>query len=137
MRRYLTLSEAQVALNRGKQIEQFLGGYLADGDPAIRYAVVRSDDEKIIATIYERFETPHPDFYDVGEFRDVDPDTDPEDFYFDSLEEAILFLKEKCSASANRFVNQGLVDEEYRDYRKTKNSQRSFDSAETSSACSG
>ena len=122
MRRYLTLSETRLALDRGKQIEQFLGGYLADGDPAIRYGVIRSDDERIVATIYECLEPSHPDFYDVGEFRNVEPDTDPEDFYFDSLEEAILFLKEKCGVSADRFVNQGLVDEEYKNYRKAKNS---------------
>jgi len=122
MRRYLTLSEAQLALNRGKKIEQFLGGYLADGEPAIRYAIIRQDDERIVANIYEKFETPHPNFYDVGEFRDVEPDTDAEDFYFDSLEEAISFLKERCGALTDRFVNPGLVDEECRDYRKAKNS---------------
>jgi len=122
VRRYLRFSEAQFALNRGKQIEQFLGGYLADGEPAIRYAVVRPDDERIVATVYECFETPHPDFYDVEEFRNVEPDSDPEDFYFDSLEEAVSFLTYRNGASADKFVNEGLVDEEYRDYRKAKNS---------------
>jgi len=122
MRRYLTLSEAQLALDRGKQIEQFLGGHLVDGDPAIRYAVIRPDDNRIAATIYECFESPHPDFYDVGEFRGVYPDTDPEDLYFDSLEETVSFLKERNGVSTDRFVNQGLVCEEYRDYRKAKNS---------------
>jgi hypothetical protein len=122
MRRYLTLSEAKSALNRGKQIEQFLGGYLADGEAAIRYAVIRQEDERIVATIYECLEPPHPDFYDVVEFRDVEPDTDAEDFYFDTLEEAISFLKYRSGASADRYVNQGLVCEEYRDYRKAKNS---------------
>jgi hypothetical protein len=120
MRRYLTFSEAQSALNRGKQIEQFLGGYLAYGDPAIRYAVVRQKDERVIATVYERFETPHPNFYDVGEFENVEPDSDPEDFYFNSLEEAIAFLKYRNGASGDTFVNQGLVDEEYKDYKLSK-----------------
>jgi hypothetical protein len=30
MRRHLTLSEAQSVLNRGKQIEQFLGGLVCE-----------------------------------------------------------------------------------------------------------
>jgi hypothetical protein len=120
MRRYLTVPEAQSALNRGKQIEQFLGGYLADGDPAIRYAVVRQEDKKVIATVYECYETPHSNSYDVGEFRSVEPDSDPEDFYFNSLEEAISFLKYRNGASEDTFVNQGLVDEEYKDYKLSK-----------------
>ena len=95
---------------------------MAGGDPAIRYAVIRSDDERIVATIYECFEPTSPDFYDVVEFQDIDPDTDPEDFYFDSLEVAISFLEYRNGASAAKFVNQGIVCEEYRDYRKAKNS---------------
>jgi hypothetical protein len=122
MGRYLTMSDAQSALNRGKQIEQFLGGYSAGGDPAIQYVVFRIEDEKTVVTIYECFETSHANFYDVGEFQTVDPDNDPEDHYFNSLEEAVSFLEERHGGVIDRFVNQGLVDEEYKDYRKAKNS---------------
>ena len=118
MRRFLTLSEAESALNRGKQIEQFLGGYLAYGDPAIRYAVIRIDKDKFTATVYERFEPSQAGFYDVGEFASVLPDDDPEDHVFDSLDQAISFLMSEYGASQEKFLNQGVVDAEYRDYRE-------------------
>ena len=120
VRRYLTLSEAKLALDRGKQIEQFLGGYLAGGEPAIRYAVIRPDGDRIVANVFECLETPHPSFYDVVEFQNVEPDTDPEDFYFDSLVEAIDFLEYRNGATKDRFVNQGMICEEYKDYRLAK-----------------
>jgi len=120
MRRYLTLSEAKLALNRGKNIEQFLGGYLVGTTLAIRYVVIRSDGERLIANVFECFEPEHSGFYDVGEFQNVEPDIDPEDFAFDSLEEAISFLKFRNGIDANKFVNQGLVCEEYKDYQLAK-----------------
>jgi hypothetical protein len=121
MRHYLTLPEVEVALNRGKQIEQFLGGYLAHGDPAIRYAIIRREDEKIVVTVYESLEPLHPNFYDVVEFSNVEPDTDPEDQYFDTLEDAISFLIYDRGAAVDKFVNQGMVCDEYKDYRHDKN----------------
>jgi hypothetical protein len=122
MRRYLTRSECEAALNRGRQIEQFLGGYLEGCDPAIRYAVVRRENERLVATVYEHYEPSDANFFDVGEFRSVQPDSDPEDHYFDSLDEAISFLTYDRGASPDKFVNQGMVDEEYKDYAKAKNS---------------
>jgi hypothetical protein len=93
---------------------------MEDGEPAIRYAVIRRKDERIILAIYASFETPHENFYDVGEFRSVLPDDDPEEIYFGTPEEAISFLVSRKGGSAERFVNQGLIDEEYKDYRIAK-----------------
>jgi hypothetical protein len=120
VRRYLTPSEAKLALDRGKQIEQFLGGYLAEGEPAIRYVVVRSDGERIVGTVYECLEPLNDNFYDVVEFHNVEPDTDPEDFCFDTLEEAFSFLKYRNGVTENGFVNQGMICEEYKDFRLAK-----------------
>ncbi len=94
---------------------------MAHGDPAIRYAIIRREDEKIVVTVYESLEPLHPNFYDVVEFSNVEPDTDPEDQYFDTLEDAISFLIYDRGAAVDKFVNQGMVCDEYKDYRHDKN----------------
>jgi len=99
--------------------------------------VIRSKGERIVLAVYESFEPPHENFYDGGEFRSLLPDDDPEDIYFGTPEGAISCLVSRNGGSAERFVNQGSVDEEDKDDRTTKNGQRSIDSAGTSPACSG
>jgi hypothetical protein len=120
VRRYLTISEAKSALARGKQIEQFLGSFYDGQDRAIRHAVIRPEGDRIIANVYECYEPTRADFFNVGEFQNVDPDENTEDFIFGSFEEAVSFLEYRNGLSSERFVNQGLVEEEYKDFRRVR-----------------
>lgn len=73
------------------------------------------------------FDDGSPSFFDVGEFQDVDDDAEdawdpfsgppPDDGlrYFDSPESALEWARSECDASDERWVNQGLIDDEYRD----------------------
>lgn len=71
-----------------------------------------------------RFDDGSPGFFDVGEFEDVDEDTrdpfsgpPPDDDLrsFDSPEAALEWARSEGDASDERWVNQGVIDAEYRD----------------------
>jgi hypothetical protein len=129
MRRHLSLSEVAAALGRGKQVEQFLGGFHRDDDWIIQYLVIRPEKGAFVVTRYECL--------DEGDFVGTNivfftsalhPDEDPEDFSFSSLDEAVAFAQERFGANLNKFVNQDVCQEEYRDYflsRSVSHSQKS------------
>ena len=73
------------------------------------------------------FDDGSPSFFDVGEFQVVDDDAEdtsdpfsgprPDDGLrsFDSPQTALEWARAECNASDERWVNQGVIDAEYRD----------------------
>lgn len=119
MQRYLRLSEAKLTLDKGQQIEQLLSPYRAGDEQAIRYATIRRDKDKIVATVFEVIQPIQASLTDVSRFMSV-KSTPPDEFYFDTLEEACFFLEYRNGASWGKFMHQGMLSEEYRDFRAGK-----------------
>ncbi len=121
MRRHLTLSEAEEALGRGKQVEQFLGGFRRDDDWIIRYLVIRPEKGTFVVTRYECLDEGGFVGTNIVFFTSaLHPDEDPEDFAFSSFDEAVAFAQKRFRAKTDKFVNQGVGEEEYKDYFLSK-----------------
>lgn len=127
VRRHLTLSEVKAALRRGSEVEQLIRfGEPVDGRAALTY-VWLSGGSPVTGRLEHCFDDGSPSFFDVGEFQDVDDDAeDPWDPFssappddgvrsFDCPEAALEWARSECEASDERWVNQGVIDAEYRD----------------------
>jgi hypothetical protein len=71
-RRYLTFSEAQFALRRGRSVEVFLGECGEPGTEAIRYIVIDQEDDQIVARRYDHAIPPGSETYHIYSFGSLD-----------------------------------------------------------------
>lgn len=121
MSRYLIPAFIQSALHRGQAVEQFLGGFVHDGDPAIRWIAIAPRDGEIVLSLHETYDEGGEDFTDVYAFASIgDPDEAYEpaaEHRFATIDEALAAAVERYGADLARFVNAGLVEDEYGDYR--------------------
>jgi len=116
--RYLTEYNIRSALNRGKFVEQFLGGNSTGEYPTIRRLVLSLRREQFRLTYYETYDGGSDTLHDVYVFSPVAPDEAPPEHTFDTLEEALAHANSVYSASHERWVNQSVVQDEYADYRR-------------------
>lgn len=126
MRRHLLPAEARAVLDRGATVEQFLGFRTAiDGRPTLAY-VWLVGGSPLRGRVEHVFDEGDPDHLDLASFEEVvDPvhDWDPAsgqspdegDRAFESAEEALKWATLECGASDGRWVNAGMVQDEYRD----------------------
>lgn len=121
-RRHLTLSEATSALRRGRQVEQYLGvDNGPDGRPVVRWVAVGEAHRVFRLTLHEVEDVGSDDFLDVSEFPPIAEDEEVgEGQVIGTSEEAdaALHLAESLGAAPDRWVNQGVVQDEYRDGRR-------------------
>ncbi len=113
--RYLTDSYINSAINRGKSIEQFLGG---DGE-IIKWISIRKNTSKFILSFFEVYDEGDIDYVDIYTFSPVDEDNeDGIEIEFNSLQESIECSLNNYDAQSDKFVNQFVVQDEYEDYKK-------------------
>jgi hypothetical protein len=115
--RHLPPRDALQALNAGRPIEQLLDDRLDEGDRIIRF--VRIDKEatgEFAVALFESIDEGSAEMLDIYEFTALDPDLPYGDITeFESAEEAIDFCIADLGAVAGRFVNGGVIQDEYRD----------------------
>jgi hypothetical protein len=118
--RHLTVEQARAALERGGGIEQLLGPSEADGQRTIRWLTVfGSRDGGFVVSSHYVFDD---GFGDITEYTPVDADEGVGEGAdlgrFASAQEAIVATS-RLGASGTRWVNQGLVGDEWHDFRGT------------------
>jgi len=121
MARHLAEPFIRSALNLGRAVEQFLGGFTDGEDPAIRWLALRQDGSGVVVSLYEALDEGGEDWMDVYEFTRANGDPDePEEpsaeHPCDSLEEALALAADLYGAAPDRFVNEGMVQDEYLDF---------------------
>jgi hypothetical protein len=116
--RYLTEGFALGALERGKSIAQFLGPR-AGADPAVvQWAEIHPRDGEFEAVLNVVQDVGGEHFLDLWEFPPEDPDDElgrvlaRVNTALDAMKEA----EEQAAAVRPRWVNLGVVQDEYRDY---------------------
>jgi hypothetical protein len=121
-RRYLTAAEAAAALRRASQIEQFLGhDVAADGRAAIQWLTAYESGRTFKLVIHEVEDVGTDDFFDVSAFPPLDREADPgEGRLLATADDAESLLQNGASHGADsaRWVNFGVVQDEYRDSRR-------------------
>lgn len=112
--RYLTEQFALGALRRGATIEQFLGPVTPAG---IRYVEIRAGFEVYLHLVEDNG---NEHFWDVGEFGSLE-EREEDEFgrliaRAEDAESALAAAEEIVGASRSRWVNEGVVQDEYGDY---------------------
>jgi hypothetical protein len=112
------------ALRRGKQIEQFLGGFDHGDEHVLRWAAVGPGKDGITLYYSEVLDVGTNDFLDVTEFPPLDPDDETWGKVIgtvDDPEEALALAERELGTTHDRWVNQGVVCSEYQEYRAARN----------------
>jgi len=119
-RRYLTLSEAESALNRGKSIECFLGACTRDGKPGIKWISASKNGNGINVSVFETADLGNEEFLDVYEFGPLNPELEldeaDESLTCPDFESFVQEVESKFSGSSSKLVNEFIVQDEYADY---------------------
>lgn len=121
MTRYLVLPFVRTALNLGKPVEQFLGGFSANGHPAVRWIELRPESDEIVLSLYEVYDEGSEDWLDLYEFEratddDLEQDEPAAEHRFSTLDDALAAAAERYGAHPERFVNAGVIQDEYHDH---------------------
>jgi len=87
----------------------------------VRWVSLLQADSEIRATVFEVVAHKDPEWLDVYEFEPA-PGTDPdgvvEQRTFSAPIEAIAYLRKAWGVESSRFVNAGVVQDEYSDYSR-------------------
>ncbi|MBB4931193.1 hypothetical protein F4561_002013 [Lipingzhangella halophila] len=121
--RYLTPSFAIGALHRGQEIEQFLGGFDRGEQHIIRWAALGRGKDRITLYLSEAVDAGTDSFLDVSEFPPLDPDDESWGKVIGTAAspgEALALAEHHLGASRDRWVNQGVICSEYKDYRAAR-----------------
>lgn len=115
MPRHLSVDQIESALSRGKPVEQFLGG--SQDGTTISWVKICHKADRFQLWHFEVCDDGHEEFLDLYSFSPVSEDwpEDPESTH-DTLEAALAEAEKAFDATPSRWVNQFVIQEEYRDY---------------------
>ncbi len=114
--RHLTANQALTALRRGAEIEQMLSDDLATG--SFRWLRAHRTDEGFALRLVETLDEGSEDFFDLYEFNSVDASDEHnagEVIGRSSSPSDLMRLAAGVGASDDRWVNAGLIQDEYLD----------------------
>jgi hypothetical protein len=118
--RHLSQDEAVAALRRGKTIEQLLESAPHDGRATVTWVSASRSGDAFVVRAHHVYDEGEPEFRDVSEFAPVDD----EEYAGEGIEVARHLEPERAldaarvhGATAERWVNQGVVAVEYAEVR--------------------
>ncbi|WP_075018363.1 hypothetical protein [Actinacidiphila rubida] len=119
--RYLAETFALAALRRGRPVEQFLGPAGSPECPGIRYIEVRPTKAHYEIILHILEDVGHENFSDLIEFPSLEQGNEEAEFgrlvaTRDDPLAALAAAEEVAGAVRGRWVNAGLVQDEYHDY---------------------
>jgi len=119
--KYLTDIEIRTLINSGKTLEIFLGRP-ADNNEIINWiSLVKNKTEQVELSTHSVFDDGDIDHLDIYSFEYVDPDQPFETKEFSTLDEALTFIRDTHELTDLRFVNQGVIQEEYKRLKEKGN----------------
>lgn len=121
-RRYLSKLEVEGAIRRGKQVDAFLGAGNSSENRTIKYLTLRASANQVVAELWEVEDPGDPNYHDVYSLYPPHGDDAPDIiFNFGSVAEAMSQLDLQFPGVASRFMNQGVIDDEYAAYKASGN----------------
>jgi hypothetical protein len=114
------MDEALSALKRGKAVECFLGSCERNGARGIRHASVTLVGDEVQLRVFHTADKGNAAFLDLYEFDPLDSSLSPGDAdevsAFPTLEACAAAVQVRWPERGLRFVNEGVLQDEYRDY---------------------
>ncbi|MDX2929345.1 hypothetical protein PV411_33090 [Streptomyces sp. NRRL_B-16638] len=119
--RYLVEPFIVGALRRGRSVEQFLGPVGSPERPGVRYTEVRTARTSYEVYVHAFEDVGHEGFVDLDVFPPFDQETEEEDFgqllgTAEDPQDALVLAEKLTGAVRGRWVNQGVVQDEYGDF---------------------
>jgi len=104
-------------LRNGRSIEQLLSKSIYGDFQTIKF--IRIDKENsgaISVSLFEVYDDGNEDFLDIYEFQPFEPD-EPDGLItmFQTPDEAVFYACSTLGANINKFVNAGMIQDEYKD----------------------
>ena len=114
-RKYLTLEEAMSALNRGKEVESFIGGFENKNEIYIRWVSLSKINESIIGKVWESLDEGSEDYLDVYSFSPLNGEwNEPvKTVTAQNIEQVLAELE----VLPTKLINTGMVQDEYASYK--------------------
>jgi len=121
-RRYLTQEEAETRLRLGRPVEQWLGRKDSTAGAVLRWLRIEKDKSgHYTTTLFEVLDAPNLGIFDIYEFQALDVDNPFGTTHIAESEAlAIDHAVNVLGAERSRFVNAGVVQDEYRDTRSSE-----------------
>ena len=109
-------------LRKGRSVEQLLSKSMYGDFPTIKF--IRIDKEKsgdISVALFEVYDDGNEEILDIYEFQPIEPD-EPDGIVtvFQSPDEALFYACNSLGANINNFVNDGMIQDEYKDSLRAK-----------------
>ncbi|GGR01859.1 hypothetical protein [Kitasatospora griseola] len=123
--RHLAPALALGALRRGKQIEQFLGAIESDFGPGLRWIALSPGSTGVTVYLSDVEDIGTDTFLDITEFPPLDPEDETwgrEIAVLPTPEDALQLAERDLAADPEHWVNQGIVCDEYQDFRTVRRS---------------
>ncbi|MFD7961181.1 hypothetical protein ACFV5J_10270 [Streptomyces zaomyceticus] len=119
--RYLAESFILGALRRGRSVEQFLGPCGSTEHPGVRYVEVRATKGPFEVYLHAVEDVGSESFLDLDEFPPFDPNDDASEFGLllgmaEGSLTALQVAEQRAGAERGRWVNEGIVQDEYGDF---------------------
>ena len=114
-RRYLTIEEAESSLKRGKNVEIFIGGFEHESNTCIRWISFESSNKGVIAKVWESIDEGSRDYCDIYSFTPLSGEWDKP--VSSTFADSISTVLEKLAISETKFVNLGIAQDEYADFK--------------------
>ncbi|WP_153064881.1 hypothetical protein [Xanthomonas campestris] len=115
--RHLSDFDVRANLRAGRTVEQLLQDRREADQLVIRYVSIerdRQDGWKV--RLCEVFDNGNSDLIGIYEFEALDPDFPfGKEWIFESVEAAVEFCRSSLDAAPDRYVNEGLIQDEYKD----------------------
>ncbi len=120
--RYLTQNGLERALTQGRSVEQWLGVRREGHFRVLKWlSIERHRDDGVVLRVREVLDDGNPDFLDVYEFTPYDAEAEfGVESTFATPQEAVQYALDRVGANPDRFVGQGMIQDEYADYLKTR-----------------
>lgn len=113
MPRHLPEDEVRSALLRGATVEQFIERHLIEGRNRVAWLEIRPQSEFYAVRRFDVEDLGNADSADVYAW--MEGDTESQASFFSTPEDAVQFAMSNYGASRQRWVNEGLVQDEYLD----------------------
>jgi len=120
--RYLTTNGLERALNQGRTVEQWLGVRTEGEFTVLKWlSIEHHRDGSVVLRVREALDEGNPEFLDVYEFTPFDAEAEfGIETIFATPQEAFEYALDHLGANPHRFVGQGVIQDEYADYLKTR-----------------
>ncbi len=119
--KYLDKGELLARLRNGKLVEQWLSADKVKDYVVLKWLWIQKQRTGEYTLGYvECFDDGNEGFTDVYAFSTLDPDEPYIENTFDDADDAIEFAISNYRASETKFVASGMIQDEYKDYLKTR-----------------